>query len=191
MQNLKFHRKSILVLVMIVSFTFNSCYKKSSSTFNLTRYTYAPGETVEIVNLSKHTKHQLWEIITPNDEVDVEGKGPAPQLILSVLDEDGIYKVRAYDNQHEQAKKIYTEKAIFVSADRGIVKVYGNNMSDWCYDIYIDNQKFVGKTGSEFKLPIGKHVIKSSTTYYPGGPTYSIDTVLNVQLNTKSTLDFK
>lgn len=169
-----------LALLTFVALTTAACHKKTSSDFRLERYEYAPGETLDLINLSPKKRHQIWEIINPDGVSDTVVKGQAPQLTLNVLGEDGMYTVRVYDNKKEMGKSVSSEKMFMVTAVRGNVKIYGNSITSYPFSVLIDGQLFTGKHGIQYKLPVGTHVIKAWGIYYYGGPEHTLDTVIMV-----------
>lgn len=175
-----------LVLVITVLST-TSCHKKTSTDFRLERYTYAPGETLDLINLSPKKRNQVWEIINPDGDSDTVVAGQAPQLIIDILAEDGIYTLQAYDNIKEMGKDLSVEskKTFMVTADRGKVRIYSNQFTSFPFDLTIDGHSLFGKHGITYNIPVGKHIIKASGIYYSGGPTHSLDTV--VTINSQST----
>jgi hypothetical protein len=172
-----FIRRAFAVLSVAV-FLITACHKKTSSDFRLSRYNYSPGETLELINLSPKKRHQIWEILNPNGDSDTVVEGQAPQLTLNVLGKDGIYKVRVFDNKNEKSKNVASEKTFLVSAERG--DVYIHNYVSYNFPLSIDNQSFLVKNGDHLRLPVGVHAFKASQVFYDGGPTHTIDTVVNI-----------
>ncbi len=164
-----------------------ACHKKTASDFRLERYTYAPGETLDLINLSPKKRNQIWEIVNPDGGSDTIVYGQAPQLTLNVLGKDGFYKVRVYDNRKELNKNVASEKAFKVSAERGKVVIY--TATSKSFPVYIDDQKFTGYDEVEYKLPYGMHTIKASCVYYSGGPTHTLDTVIVINSQSTKYLD--
>lgn len=182
-----FTTRSLVVLV-ILAITNTSCHKKTSSDFRLERYTYSPGETLDLINLSPKKRNQIWEILNPDGGSDTVVEGQAPQLTLNILGKDGMYKVRVFDNKKEKEKNVASEKSFMVSAKRGKVIIYSNSFASSQFAVYINNQKFLGGHLVSYQLPEGTHAIKASTVYYSGGPTHSLDTVVTIVPQTTTYL---
>ncbi len=167
-----------LALLTFVAVTTTACHKKTSSDFRLERYEYAPGETLDLINLSPKKRNQIWEILNPDGGSDTVVEGQAPQLTLNVLGKDGMYTVRVFDNKKEMSKNISSEKTFKVSAQRGNVIIY--TATSKSFPVYIDNQLFTGYDEVEYKLPYGVHSIKASCVYFSGGPTHILDTIITI-----------
>jgi hypothetical protein len=167
----------IMILMVILT---PSCHKKTSSNFRLGRYEYAPGETLDLINLSLKKRNQIWEILNPEGNSDTIVEGKAPQLTLNVLGKDGLYTVKVYDNKKELEKNVASYKLIKVSAIRGKIVIYSNPFSWKSFPVNIDNQHFTGSHLVQYNLPYGVHSIKASCVYYTGGPTHYLDTVITV-----------
>lgn len=184
-------RRILAFLCISAVIPFTSCHKKTSTDFRLGRYSYAPGETLDLINLSPKKRNQVWEIKGPDGESDTIVSGQAPQLTLDILAEDGIYTVQAYDNIKEMDKdlSITSAKTFKVSADRGAVTIYSNQFST-AFDLTIDGQSIQGEHGTTYELPVGMRIIKASATY-PSGATYSLDTTVTItpQSSTHLQLD--
>ncbi|GEM_PF-3282292 len=179
--------QSIAPIVVCIAFAFTACHKKTSSDFRLERYEYAPGETLDLINLSPNKRNQRWEILNPDGGSDTVVKGQAPQLTLNVLGEDGMYTVRVYDNKKEMSKNVASEKTFKVSAQRADVIIY---TATWkSFPVYIDNQLFTGYDHVTYKLPYGVHSIKASCVYYSGGPTHTLDTMITINSPATKYLD--
>ncbi len=141
-----FPRWSRVPFCLVLASMLTACHKKTSSDFRLERYTYAPGETLDLINLSPRKRHQIWQIVNPDGGTDTLVEGQAPQLTLNVLGKDGMYLVRVYDNKQEMKKGVASEKTIMVSAERGDVIIYANADAGKTFPLYIDNQSFTQKT---------------------------------------------
>jgi hypothetical protein len=178
----------LLTALTLLAIITAACHKKASSDFRLERYEYAPGETLDLINLSPKKRHQRWEILNPDGGSDTIVEGQAPQLTLNVLGKDGMYMVRVYDNKKELSKNVASEKTFKVSAaERGQVIIY--TATSKSFPVYIDNQMFTGYDGIQYKLPYGVHAIKASCIYYVGGPTHTLDTVVTINSQSTKYLD--
>lgn len=178
-----FFVRQLFALVLIVSaVALNACHKKTSTDFRLGRYSYAPGETLDLINLSPKKRNQMWEIINPDGGSDTIVSGQAPQLTIDILAKDGIYTVQAYDhiNEMENELAVVSAKTFMVTADRGKVIIYSNPFTSYSFTLSIDGQSVYGDHGVQYKIPVGKHVIKASGIYYDGGPEHSLDTVVTI-----------
>jgi len=174
-------RQALVLIGIVTIIAVTGCHKKTSTNFRLQRYTYAPGETLDLINLSPKKRNQVWEIINPDGGSDTIVKGRAPQLTIDILAEDGIYTVQAYDNIKEMEKdlSVMSKKTFMVSADRGEVIIYSNQFSSYSFDLTIDGQSVYG-AGVTYHIPLGTHIIKASGIYYSGGPEHSLDTVVTI-----------
>jgi len=182
-------RFSFAPLLVGIVLAVTACHKKTASDFRLERYTYTPGETLDIINLSPKKRRQIWEILNPAGESDTVVEGQAPQLTLDILGKDGMYTVRLFDNKKEKSKNVASEKTIMVTAQRGNVIIYSNPFANKPFPVFIDNQSVPGKHQVKYQLPVGKHVIKASCIYFSGGPAHTLDTVVTVSTQNTTYLE--
>ena len=146
-----------LILLLLVS----SCHKKVSSDFKLDKYEYVQGEMIEITSINLKEKKQIWEIVDPFGEIVDSKQESAPQFLLNILAENGLYTINVYDNEKEKEKDVKKSKNFLVKSQKGELYIHCTNFADDNFTTYIDGQ-FLGESSEEvtYLLPVGPRYVE-------------------------------
>jgi hypothetical protein len=156
-----FLQAATIVLVIALS----SCQKKPHSEFALNQYEYAAGDAVDYDNFSMNDEISEWKIVNSQSEIVDTFSGKYANIVIGILNPDGVYTLRLNSFKKNMKKLSVTEKDFLVKCDRSYLNVNVSSSGNYDdYDVYVDNQ-YVGSPAYsngifQVKIPIGHRLVK-------------------------------
>ena len=148
----------ILMLMMVL----NGCHKKTKSYFKLNKTEYSAGEKLDFTNMNP-LKNQIWEVTNQNGDVISKVQEKQPQIPLSLLINDGPYKLNLYDNEKDYNYEIKSSKSFIIKTKTGHLDVISNDPEYYNFQVFCDDESIGSSNnygGFQIELPIGMRYIK-------------------------------
>ncbi len=152
-------KTGLLSLLLLVNI---ACEKKAKSDFKLNQYEYAAGEQIDLINLSKKTKKQIWHIYDEKGALIDSSDQVNPAFRIQTMQSDGIYTISLYDDAEDLEWGVHTSKNFIVKIIRYQSHLYGSNAYEE-FDAYSDGD-YIGSSDPDGELyvylPEGARLLK-------------------------------
>lgn len=135
--------KLIVPFIFLIGLIYG-CNKITHSDFELNKYEYAAGESLDYTNL-KPKKNQVWTLSDQNNVAVDTFVGKYPQIVLPLLMPDGVYQLTVYDNDKELRREIGNEKTFLIKSERSQLKIKRSGSGNKAFEVTMDNQE-IGKS---------------------------------------------
>jgi hypothetical protein len=158
--------KKYILTLLIIPILIIGCRKTPDAQFSLNQYEYSAGEAIVYDNLSVNYESCQWEIINNNNDTTQTFIEINPNIVTSILSEDGVYRLKLTAFSKKQKKETVSEKTFLMKSTKYKLTINGNGAGPGVqkdFDIYVDNQ-FVGKSmfngQFQIRIPEGLRIVK-------------------------------
>lgn len=153
--------KKLSVLLMIL-FVFGC--KKAESNYIMNQYEYSAGDMLLVENYSINSDGTKWEVISPENEVIQTSEVTNPNLVIGIMDPDGLYNLKLTSSSQKGKSSSVDEKPFLVKTVRAYLTINKSGNGDHKdYLVYIDNQ-LIGESifngAFQAKIPLGNRIVK-------------------------------
>lgn len=156
-------RFTLFFTLALSSLLFLSC-KKPKAEFQLKKLNYAAGDMLEYENFSSNQYTCTWQVLDVIDKVVTEYEGNYPAIRLSVLLDDGLYKMKLLaKNKRENRVAISETKNFVVNSVKHTMTVNPNGAGSNgqnSYKVYVDGELVGEGKPSNFNSTNGRFTVK-------------------------------